>query len=306
MPIIDTHVHILGFPSLDDLEDKIRTPRDVIDFRKRYPDLFRAGRAEEAHDNSHHLFERMDRYGVTHAVVQPTSGNTTNEQVAEVVGAHPGRLVGLFGIGKGQRALGYAEDPAPTRLAAPREAEICLTTLGMRGMGEVSVRSITREIHPEAIATDFDPLLAVLERHGAPIQFPTAWTQYAGGLVYGDPLFVDEIAHRHPGVPIILTKMGRGIQHLFDNALMVALRNDNVFFDIVGTTPGHLRTAVAEIGSDRIMFGTDWSATWRWVREPADVHAMRLGTIDEAGLSADEREDILWRTAAKVFRIEIP
>jgi predicted TIM-barrel fold metal-dependent hydrolase len=305
MPIIDTHVHILGFPSLDDLEDKIRTAQDVIQFRKRYPALFQAGRAEEAVDNSHHLLERMDAYGVTHAMVQPTSGNTTNQKVADVVREHPGRLFGLFGIGKSQRALGYAADPEPVRSQAPVEAEFCLATLGMRGMGEVSVRSITREIHPERIATDFDPLLDVLERHGAPIQFPTAWTQYAGGLMYGDPLFVDEIAHRHPGVPIILTKMGRGYQHLFDNALMVALRNDNVFFDIVGTTPEHLHSAAAEIGSDRIMFGTDWSATWRWVREPADVHAMRLGTIDEAGLSADQREDILWRTAARVFRIDL-
>ena len=76
-----------------------------------------------------------------------------------------------------------------------------------------------------------------------------------------------------------------GFQHLFDNALVVALRNDNVFFDTVGTTPEHLRIAAGELGTDRIMFGTDWSATWRWVRDPGDVHQMRLGTIDAAGLT---------------------
>ena len=76
--------------------------------------------------------------------------------------------------------------------------------------------------------------------------------------------------------------------HLFDNALVVALRNDNVYFDTVGSTPEHLRRAVEELGSDRIMFGTDWSATWRWVRDPGDVHQMRLATIAEAGLSAGD------------------
>lgn len=304
-PIVDAHVHVLSFPSFENLEDKIRTARDLIEFRDRYPDLFRAGRSEAAIDNSAHLLKRMDQYGITHAVVQPTSGNTTNEQVAEVVRQHPDRFVGLFGLGKSQRALGYVEDPAPTRLEAPAHAEHCLSALGLRGLGEVSVRSITREIHPERIADDFDPLLDVLERHRAPVQFPTAWTQYGGGLFYGDPLFVDEIARRHPGVPIVLTKMGRSIQHLFDNALMVALRNRNVFFDIVGTSPEHLRTAVREIGSDRVMFGTDWSATWRWVREPADVHAMRLDVVDRADLTTAQRDDIFWRTAAGVFRLDL-
>lgn len=305
MPIIDTHAHILGFPAFDDLEDEIRTPRDVLQFRKRFPDLFRAGRSQPAYDNSHHLLERMDRYGVTHAVVQPTSGNVTNDLVAEAVRAHPDRFVGLCGVGKLQRALGYADDPAESRADAVAEAERCLTELGLVGVGEVSVRAITREQHPERIAADFAPLMAVLARFGAPIQLPTAWTQYAGGLMYGDPLWVDELAARNPTVPIVLTKMGRSIQHLFDNALVVALRNDNVYFDTVGTTPAHLRRAVDELGSDRIMFGTDWSATWRWVREPGDVHQMRLATIDEAGLAAAEREDILWRTAAKVFRIDV-
>ena len=78
VPLIDTHVHILGFPSFDDLSEQIRTPRDVLQFRKRFPDLYNAGRREPAYDNSQHLLEQMDRYGVTHAVVQPTSGNTTN------------------------------------------------------------------------------------------------------------------------------------------------------------------------------------------------------------------------------------
>jgi predicted TIM-barrel fold metal-dependent hydrolase len=143
VPIIDTHAHILGFPSFDDLEKEIRTPRDVLQFRKRFPELYRAGRSEQAYDNSSHLLERMDRYGVTHAVVQPTSGNTTNDLVAEAVRAHPERFTGLGGVGKQQRALGYAADPRESRGQAVLEAERCLSELGLRGIGEVSVRATT-------------------------------------------------------------------------------------------------------------------------------------------------------------------
>jgi predicted TIM-barrel fold metal-dependent hydrolase len=74
----------------------------------------------------------------------------------------------------------------------------------------------------------------------------------------------------------------------------------------VGTTPEHLRQAADVIGSHRIMFGTDWSTTWAWVRKPADLYTMRLRTIDEAGLSDEERADVLWRTACRLFLLPDP
>ena len=52
------------------------------------------------------------------------------------------------------------------------------------------------------------------------------------------------------------------------------------------------------------MFGTDWSATWRWVREPQPVQRLRLKVLDDANLTEAEREQILWKTAAQVFRLD--
>ena len=43
--------------------------------------------------------------------------------------------------------------------------------------------------------------------------------------------------------------------------MTVAMRNVNVYFDVVGTNPQHLRFAIDKIGAHRIMFGTDWFAT---------------------------------------------
>jgi predicted TIM-barrel fold metal-dependent hydrolase len=303
--IIDSHVHILSYPSLEDLSDKIKTTEDLISFRTRHPDLYNATLTEKPVDNSQHLISDMDRHGVAFALVQARPGSVTNEQVAEAVKKHPNRLFGLLRIGHDQEAAGYFDDPTPIREKAPEEIEFCIEKLHMKGMGEAFVRAFTTEIHPEKIAKDLDPIMNTLDKYKVPIQFPTAWSQFPGGLYYGNPIFVDEVAQRHPNVPIILTKMGRGIGYYFDTALTVALRNSNVYFDTVGTTGAHLRIAVDKIGAERIMFGTDWSATWRWIRKPADLHTIRLKTLDDAGLSNSEREQILRKTAARVFKLDV-
>jgi len=302
--IIDTHVHILSYPSLQDLSEQIRTTEDLISFRTRYPDLYNATLSESPVDNSQYLISDMDRHGVSYALVQARPGSVTNQQVADVVKKCPDRLFGLLRIGHDQEAAGYLDDLTPVRENAPEEIQFCIEKLHMKGMGEIFVRAFTTEIHPEKIARDLEPIMTALATYKVPAQFPTAWSQFPGGLYYGNPIFVDEVAQRHPDVPIILTKMGRGIGYYFDTSLAVAMRNTNVYFDTVGTSGSHLRIAVDKIGAERIMFGTDWSATWRWISKPADLYTIRLKTLDEAKLSDSEREQILWKTATRVFKIE--
>ncbi len=303
--IVDSHVHILNFPSLDDLGDKIRTMEDGIAFRTKYPELYYAVQRETPSDNTDALIATMDRYGVAHALVQARPGKITNDQVAAAAHRHPTRLSPLVRVGTDQVAFGYAEDPTPLREQAPAIIADGIERLGMKGMGETLPRTITNEIHPERIARDFAPIMRTLAKYQVPIQIPTGWSQFVGGLYYGDPLWVDEVAGQNPDVPVILTKMGRSIQHMFDNAMMVALRNANVYFDIVGTSPAHLRHALDKLGSERILFGTDWSATWRWMTKPADIYTQRLGTVQAAELTETERENVLWRNAARLFKLDV-
>ena len=304
--IIDAHVHVMSSASLQDLGDKIQTSEDLIAFRTRYPEAFVAATTEPPIDNSDDLLLDMDRYGVGYAMVMAKPGPVGLEDVAKVVAKHPDRLFGLFSFAKDQQLTGvYLDDPTPIREQAVSEIDRCITELGFKGMGETFIRTLTAEIHPERIARDFEPIMRKLAQHKAPIQIMTAWTQFRGGLWFGDPIWVDELAGRHPDVPVILTKMGRGIQTYFDHALAVALRNENVYFDTVGTSPEHLRIAVDKLGAHRIMFGTDWSATWSWVRKPADLYTIRLGVIEKADLSPADREQVLWKTAVKVFDLPI-
>ena len=302
--IIDTHVHIYSFPSFRDLSKHIRTMEDAIAFRTRYPELYKCNSTEEPTDNADDLIADMDKNGVDLAVVQARAGFVSNDLVAAAEKRFPDRLVPLARVGHDQQTAGYHDDPGPVREAAPAEFERALASLGMRGIGEMFVRAFTNEIHPEKIARDLSGVMQVAEKHRVPVQIPTAWSQFGGGLYYGDPLWVDELAGRHPNVPIILTKMGRSIDRCFDSALMVAMRNVNVYFDVVGTNPQHLRLSVEKLGADRIMFGTDWSTTWRWLRDPATLHEIRMKVIDDAGLGNEDREQILWKTATKLFGLE--
>ena len=302
--IIDTHIHIYSYPSFRDLSKHIRTMEDAIAFRTRYPDLYKCNLTEEPIDNTDPLIADMDKNGIDFALVQARAGFVSNDLVATAAKRHPKRMVALARVGHDQEAAGYHEDPGPTREAAPAELERGLTSLGMKGVGETFVRALTDHVNPEKIARDLSGIMRVVEKHQVPIQFPTAWSQFPGGLFYGDPLWVDEVAMRHPNVPIILTKMGRSITRYFDSAMTVAMRNVNIYFDVVGTNPQHLRFAIDKLGADRILFGTDWSTTWSWLSVPATLHQIRLKVLDDAKLTASEREHILWKNAVRLFKLE--
>ena len=303
--IIDTHIHVWSYPALANAREQIKNTQDLISFRTRFPDLYDRTLHEDPMDNSDQLVADMDEFGIDKAFVQARPGSVTNDQVAESVRRHPDRLYGMMRIGHDQEAAyKYLDDPAPVREAAGDEVKHCMEDLGMKGLGEIFVRALTAEIDPEKIANDLAPMMDAVQKYKVPVQFPTAWSQFPGGLFYGNPIWVDEVAARYPDVPIILTKMGRSLITYYEPCLTVAMRNENVYFDVVGTNAEHLRHALDHLGSERILFGSDWSATWSCVREPAPLYTMRLKVLEDANCTEEERENILWRNATHLFRLD--
>ena len=57
--IIDTHIHVYGFPSLEKLETKIERMEDAIGFRTRYPELYARTLSDSPIDISDDLIEHM-------------------------------------------------------------------------------------------------------------------------------------------------------------------------------------------------------------------------------------------------------
>lgn len=300
---VDVHVHIGSFPSVESSAELLRNRSSVAAFRTRHPERYRQFATEAPVDNSSRLLEVMDTYGVERTLVQPRPG-VGNEFVAELATRQPERLTALAVPTPWPVPTDTPVDP-DTLAQRPAEAAAtlrhCLDDLGMRGVGEIYVRYLTDEIHPERIADALSPMLELLAPRSLPLELPTAWTQFPGGLHYGDPLWVDELATRYPEVPIVLTKMGRGLTRYFESCLVVGLRNANIYFDTSDTTPEHLGHALDVIGPERIMFGTDWSATWQFMRQPASVHRIALQTIELATKDPEVRTQILTGTGRHVF-----
>jgi predicted TIM-barrel fold metal-dependent hydrolase len=297
-PIIDAHTHPFGDRGLD-LSPYIRTVRDPILLRRRQPALFQE-MLKGTDDLTEEMLAAMDAAGIDKAVVQ-SRGIGTNEAVAAAVRRHPDRLVGLFRpvyntrISGPQEAIDYAE--------LARSMAYWVNDLGLRGMGEIRVSRFSSASAPDRIAQDLEPLLEVLAEHRMPIMFQTAWTQFGTPIYHGVPAFVDDLAERFPEVPFIITKMGRGYDALFEMCLLIAFKHDNVYLDTVQSRPEHVRRAVAEIGADRILFGSDWEQTWAALKTPADLYTRSLAIVDDAGLSEAEQEWVLGKTAATLFRI---
>ena len=57
----------------------------------------------------------------------------------------------------------------PDREPAPAELYRALTTLGMKGVGEIFVRALTNDVNPEKIAKDLSGVMKVVEKHNVPI-----------------------------------------------------------------------------------------------------------------------------------------
>jgi hypothetical protein len=303
--LINCHVHLGSGPTVQELAPTIHSAADWGALRTKQPEKFAKAVSEGAVDDSAILLGAMDKYGVTHSIVQTAPGKGTNNQmVLDAAKKSKGRFIPIYrpeavsnAAARGTLGLDYGGEVSKVvrQIADELQSPAMSAT---RGVGEIV--PITTELHPIKISRDMAPIMEVLKARGdLPIQFPTGYSGWKGVHYYiFSPVWVDEIAANFPTVPIVLTKMGRGIQASYDACLSVAMRNANVYFDMTDTSPEHLRHAISIIGSQRIMYGSDLSAI-------SSNHAIldNLRTAIEARLTAEERENIAWKTANQVYKI---
>lgn len=106
-------------------------------------------------------------------------------------------------------------------------------------------------------------------------------------------------ANAYPNVKLILAHLGNGGGAAGDPTLQVraiqASKHDNVFTDTSSARsilPGLIEWAVREVGSEKIMFGTD---------TPLYSTAMQRARIDTAGISDEDKQRILCENAERLF-----
>ena len=127
---------------------------------------------------------------------------------------------------------------------------------------------------------------------------------------FGNPLDLHAIATAYPTVPIIVPHFGAG---LFREALMLADLCPNVLLDTSSSNgwmkylPGLTLTAVlkqalAVVGADRLLFGTDSSFFPRgWVK---DVYDQQSAALNELNVGADVRDKIFAGNFARLFPLQ--
>jgi predicted TIM-barrel fold metal-dependent hydrolase len=150
------------------------------------------------------------------------------------------------------------------------------------------------------------PFYELAEETGLPVMIHTGDTYERSSRVrFAHPLAVDDVAVEFRGVSFVMAHMGNP---WFLDAAEVVYKNDNVFGDVSGLTLGafqprfagvmraRLNEAVAFINDPtKLMFGTDW---------PIAELGSYLRFVETLEVTDEEREGLLWRNAARVFRID--
>lgn len=219
---------------------------------------------------------RMAESGIAAAVV---FGNPfywdpaeENSRVAAVMGrtAHPVVPVGLCNPRLGP--------------AAVDEVRRCVLELGFRG---VKVRPDSYALSANSPA--MRPVIEMTAELGVPLLI------HSGRSPWSHPLTIADLVRDYPEAPVVM-------QHMFDltgdSAIRAAEQCPNLMFEtscVMGLP--FLRRAVARIGSDRIMFGSD---------SPALDTATELAKIRRLGLADADEQNLLWATASRLWHLEWP
>lgn len=181
------------------------------------------------------------------------------------------------------RIIGFATVPAPYfGRRGLDELQRAVEVFGMKGIGELETSA--------AYPIDIPPWIAVLKK-AAGLKVPV--------LVHGSPFACARAAELVPDVTILLAHLGTGLGLTVGewiDTIEMAKTHLNVYLESCTsiTSYGQIEMAVRELGSERIIFGTD---------SPLLDPAVMKAKITSADVSAEAKENILGKNMARILRI---
>jgi predicted TIM-barrel fold metal-dependent hydrolase len=242
----------------------------------------------------------LDRHHIARAAIIASVPDDA-ASVGEAVRRHPSRFVGFFMVDPTQ-----ASAAASTAYAIDRDGlrAICLYPAMHRySLHDARVRRLLDVVGARAGTSAFVHCgvlsVGVHKKLGLPSPFD---------IRFSNPVDLHAIALAYPTITFIVPHFGAG---LFREALMVADLCPNVVFDTSSSNawiayhPGLtlaavFRQALAVLGADRVLFGSDSSFFPRgWV---ARVYAEQVAALDEIGATAEEKTKIFGANFDRVFR----
>jgi hypothetical protein len=243
---IDVHVHPLMVKELTDKRPSLhQDARELFDLRTNPQPLST-------------LLDQMKVCEIERSVLLPIdcqkihgSKMPSNDEVAGLVKLREKELIGFASV-----------DP-DAKQAALAEIKRAKEQLGLRGL---KLNPSMQEFDPTSPAAI--EVYKEAERLGMPLLVHTGLTfSNRFSIQHNQPLVYDDVARKHPKLRICLAHMGW--PWVWD-AVLVAIRNPNVYLDTAGTYVGspveHLRQVTSTLSSrvienvlgERLMFGSDY------------------------------------------------
>lgn len=178
------------------------------------------------------LLQKMDQDGVDKSIVFNFVETIDNDFTAKAVRAHPDRLIGFSTINPWDENCHF-------------ELKRSLEDLELKGL------KLHPTLHGYSVSNHalLDPLLEICSRLKVPI------VGHGADDVFSVPLAYEEMARTFPDLTIVIAHMGAIF--LSEQAIMVAKRTANIFLGTEGAFMGDIASAAEEVGSEKILMGTD-------------------------------------------------
>jgi len=227
--------------------------------------------------------EWFERYGVAYSAVSNISPMVDrvwksrhggNEAVAELVKHLNGKVIGQY-------VPNVFEPPDIVK----EKTEEAIRDLGFKGI----------KLHPWVSAFPLNhpmvyPVLDVAAKYRIPVLSHSSRSEFCTPMLFAD------IAMRYPEVPVIMGHMGK--QHLHYDVLPVMRLAENIYLETSGSKLQILlEEAVKEFGAERVLFGTDG---------PHELLPAYVARIEDLNVSEEDKEWIMGKSAAKIFKLPEP
>ncbi len=257
--------------------------------------VYHESEARPTRQNVEDLFDKMKMHGVDHAVVITSYKVDADRPSAE-------ELIGIL-----------AGDPRTTVVEGLRwrgDARTDLYTMEERiSSGVVKGIKLYPGYEPYAINDpSLETVIRIAVKYDVPVMIHTGDTYSKRAKVrHAHPLLVDDLAVDYPDAKFIICHLGNP---WFQDAAEVLYKNDNVYADMSGLTLGdfdyeferymvtRLKDMITYMGDPgrQLLYGSDWPL-------------VRMGPyvkfLEDLGLPEEQKENVAWKTAARLFRIDV-
>jgi predicted TIM-barrel fold metal-dependent hydrolase len=211
------------------------------------------------------LIRSMEEEGVDKTIAFGR-GVEWNEYVAAAAREHPNEIIGFAWIN-------------PRQKNAADELIRSVEVLGLRG---VKLHPYLLERYDPADHELLDPILELCQRYRLPI------------VIHGadeiSPFGIEEMAKPFPEVTVVIAHMGLIFQS--GPARLVAKRNPKIFLETSLAYPRLISRALEEVGTHKILMGTD---------KPAESATVMIHKIEEAVPKEEDRKLITGDNYAKIL-----